>query len=103
MPSGLPQDDWEFEGDFIVTRDVVVIVLRFVADIQDVTRMDPMFCEGLAARMGLELCEPLTQSSEKLQAIGSIYKLTMGEARAVNGIETGPTEAPLDDYIATRI
>jgi hypothetical protein len=60
MPSGLPQDDWVFEGDYITTMDSEVIILRFVADIQDVTLMDPMFCEGLGARIGLEVVEPLT-------------------------------------------
>jgi hypothetical protein len=102
-PSGLPQDDWEFEGDFITTMDSEVIILRFVADVQDVTQMDPMFCEGLGARIGLEVCESLTQSSEKIQMIGQAYKTFMGDARAVNGIETGLVEPPLDDYIQCRI
>lgn len=102
-PSGLPQSDWDFEGDYVVSRDQEVIVMRFVADIQDVTLMDPMFCEGLGARIGLEICEPLTQSDSKLALIGQIYKSFMGEARAINGIETGSIEPPLDDYISCRI
>lgn len=103
FPGGLPSDDWEHEGNYITTSDNPVIVIRFVADIQDVTQMDPMFCEGLGARIGLEICEPLTQSDSKLSTISQIYKTFMGEARAINGIEQGPTEAPLDDYLATRI
>lgn len=102
-PSGLPQSDWTYEGDYIVSRDETVIILRFVADIQDVTQMDPMFCEGLGARVGLEVCEPLTQSDSKLNTISQVYKTFMGEARAVNGIETGTVEPPLDDYISCRI
>jgi hypothetical protein len=54
--------------------------------------MDPMFCEGLGARIGLEICEPLTQSDSKLSTISQIYKTFMGEARAINGIEQGPVE-----------
>lgn len=102
-PGGLASDDWEHEGNFITTADNPVIVLRFVADIQDVTQMDPMFCEGLGARIGLEICEPLTQSDSKLSTISQIYKTFMGEARAINSIEAGSVEPPLDDYIATRI
>ena len=102
-PAGLPSSDWTFEGDYIVSRDAPVIVLRFVADIQDVTLMDPMFCEGLGARIGLEVCEPLTQSDSKLSVISQIYKTMMGEARAINGIEIGSVEPPLDDYITCRI
>lgn len=103
FPSNLMDTDWEFEGNWIVTRDSTVIVLRFVADIADVTQMDPMFCEGLGARLGMESCETLTQSTEKFQAIGAHYKLVMGEARTVNGIEIGADEPPLDDYLACRI
>lgn len=102
-PGGLPADDWEHEGNYITTVDSEVIVVRFAADIQDVTLMDPMFCEGLGARIGLEVCEPLTQSGDKLRNISQIYKTFMSEARAVNGIEVGSVEPPLDDYLATRI
>jgi hypothetical protein len=65
--------------------------------------MDPMFCEGLAARIGLEICEEVTQSGEKLKTIASEYKLFMSEAREINGIEVGPVESPEDDYIVCRI
>lgn len=102
-PTNLMSDDWEFESTFITSRDTEVIVLRFVADIQDVSLMDPMFCEGLGARIGLEICQPLTQSDAKLGVISQIYKTFMSEAREVSGIETGSVEPPLDDYIATRI
>jgi hypothetical protein len=102
-PGGLQSDDWEFESNFITSSDSEVIILRFVADIQDVTLMDPMFCEGLGARIGLEVCEPLTQSTSKLSTISQMYKTFMSEARTVNGIETGPVEPPLDDYISCRI
>ena len=102
-PGGLASDDWEFEGNNITTSDNPVIVLRFVADIREVAEMDPMFCEGLGARIGLEICEPLTQSDSKLGTIASIYKTMMGEARAINGIEAGPVEPPLDDYLAARL
>ena len=102
-PSGLPEDDWEIEGDYIVTRDSKCIIFRFVADIQDVTRMDPMFCEGLASRLGIKISPRITNSTAKITELAAQYRMWMGEARAVNGIETGPTEPPVDDYIACRI
>jgi hypothetical protein len=65
--------------------------------------MDDMFCEGLGARIGLAVCEPLTQSTAKTNTIAQEYQKFMSEARAVNGIETGAVEPPLDDYIACRM
>jgi hypothetical protein len=101
-PSGLGYTDWNYEGDYIVSAETGVIVYRFVADVTDVAKMDDMFCEGLAARVALSICERLTQSGAKLQTISSVYDKFMKEARAVNAIETGATEPPMDDYLACR-
>lgn len=102
-PTGLMYKDWNFEGDFIVSREPFPIVLRFVADIIDVRSMDPMFCEGLGARIAFEIVERLTQSTAKRAGIQAAYNKAIGDARTVNGIETGPTEPPEDDYITCRI
>ena len=101
-PGGLAFKDWEMEGDYFTTRDSEVILFRFAADVADPTKFNPMFCEGLGSRIAFEICEPLTQSAAKLQAIASEYKNFMSEARTVNGIETGPTYPPEDDYISCR-
>lgn len=102
-PHGNPADDWTYENGFIVSATDTLIVLRFVASVTKTPNFDPMYCEGLAARIGLEVCEEITQSAEKLNTIASAYKTFMGEARIVNGIEQGPVESPEDDYISCRI
>jgi len=101
-PSGLMYRDWNIEGNYIVTQDTATIVFRFMADFTDVSRMNPMFCEGLAARIAEAVCEPLTQSTAKIQSIRLSYKERMGEARLRNAIEIGAEEPPMDDYISTR-
>ena len=102
-PSGNQYTDWQFNGGFILTSATPLIMLRFAADIADVTLMDSMFCEGLSCRIGMEVCEPLTQSVSKIQSIGAEYKQFMGDARCVNGIEQGPIEAPEDSFISVRL
>lgn len=102
-PTALRYEDWNFEGNFITTRDTGVLLFRFAADIADPVQFDPMFVSGFAWRLAYEIVEPLTQSSSKKADIKKDYEGQMTEARMVNGIETGPTEAPLDDYIACRI
>lgn len=103
FPSNLLPVDWLYEGGYLISRDAGPIMFRFVADVAQVTLMDDMFCEGLAARIALELCETMTNSTAKLQAIGQEYNTFMKEARARSGIETGPVQPPLDDYIACRV
>lgn len=101
-PSGRPYDDWTFEANYFTSMEAYPINFRFVADTANVPDMDDMFCEGWAARIGVEVCEPLTQSAEKIKTCEGMYRLVMSEARIVNGIETGPTEPPEDDWITCR-
>jgi hypothetical protein len=79
------------------------ILLRFVADVTLVDTMDPMFCEGLACSLAIAVCERITQSTEKWNKCTAEYRRIMGEARIVNGIETGPVQPPQDDYITARM
>lgn len=101
-PTELIADDWEFEGNYIVSRQQDPMVLRFVADIADVTKMDPMFCEALAARIAAETCETLTQSTQKLIILEKVYEAAMSMAVLQNGIEVGSEDLPMDDWLAVR-
>lgn len=102
-PSGITYNDWVFENGYLLSSDPGAFAFRFVANITDVSLMDPMFCEGLAARVALEVCEPLTQSSAKLGTIAKIYDAFMSEARTVNAIEQGTEQPPDDDFITVRL
>lgn len=100
--SGREMNDWEYEGNYFTSRDLGPILFRFVADTTLVKDFDPMFCEGLAARIATAVCEPITQSQGKMQQVSQVYGGIMSSARAINAIETGPVEPPEDDYILVR-
>jgi hypothetical protein len=102
-PAGITYNDWVLENGYLLTAETGPIPYRFGADVTDVGRMDPMFCEGLAARVGLEVCEPLTQSNAQLGAIAKIYDEWMSAARTVNAIEQGAEQPPDDDYLTCRL
>lgn len=101
-PGGLDYDETNIENGAIIAMDTGPRMIRFVADVVDVTKFDDMFCEGLAARMAREICESITQSTQKLNSIGQAYQKFMSEARLSNMIEVGPIEFPEDDYITCR-
>lgn len=101
-PSGHIYDDWNLEGNYLISGDNGPLIVRFAADVTKVQDMDDMFCKGLACTIAAQICIPLTQSGAKLQTIASEYKLFMSEARTVNSIELGPVEPDLDDYIQCR-
>lgn len=102
-PVGLSYNDWLWEGNYIISRTAGPILLRFVADIADPNQFDQMFRQGFGLRIAMSVNPRLTQSSAKLADIVSEYQKFMSEARLVNGIETGPTNPPDDDYIQCRL
>lgn len=101
-PGNLSVDDWEFVDQYFTSLCSTALAFPFVADFVDVARMDDMFCEGLGARIGEEVCEPLAQSTAKKQAAASEYTTFMGKAKRANAILIGPVEPPLDDWITCR-
>jgi hypothetical protein len=102
-PSGVSFNDWIIEGDYLISSDCTPITMRFVVNITDVTKMHTMFCEGLAARIGLEVCETVTQSTAKIGTIGKIYDRWISEAGMVDAIEDGYEDPPDDDLITVRL
>ena len=101
-PSGRQYNDWLIQDGFLISSFPNTIVLRFIADVNQVPQMDPMFCEGLACRVADGVCETLTQNDSRLAGIERKYIKFMGEARLANMIETGAVEPPMDDYISAR-
>lgn len=101
-PSGFNYDDWLIEKPFLISRDAGFIILRFVADFTDVTRMHTMFCEGVAARIAFDVVERLTQSTAKKSTVAKTYQEWMDRARTVDAIEQGYDDEPDDDFIAVR-
>lgn len=102
-PTGIQYSDWVVENGFLLTPDAGPIALRFVANMTDVRYMDPMFCEGLAARLALTVCEQLTQSTTKLATIAKVYDVWISDARETNAIEVGTELPPDDDYVTVRL
>lgn len=99
--SGVMPEDWTLEGDYLVSGDAGPILLRFVADVTNVAAMDTSFCEGLAARMAVELAGAL-QADDKRQAADRAYRRTMANARLSNAIEVGPIAQVECRYILVR-
>ena len=99
--SGPYGDDWTYEGKYITTQQAEpLIMLRFVADVRDVTTMHAMFCEGLGARLGTEGGPRIRDEGTKNAAVA--YNTFMKEARAIDAIEQGPTTQVEDEWVRVR-
>lgn len=101
-PSGVSYDDWLIEGNYLITAETGPIRLRFVANITDVSRMHTMFCEGLAARVALSICDSVTQDKGQFQIVAKVYNEWKDQASTFDGIENGYADPPDDDYVSVR-
>ena len=100
---GPQPEDFVFQGRYVISWSMSPIILRFIGDCKNVSLMDALFCAGVAARMGWELCETLTQKPDLRAACTGMYDRAISRARTINAIETGPIEQVEDEYIRVRI
>ncbi len=95
--------DWVIEaGNKIVTNDSAPLNVRYIADITDTTQWDTIFVEVLATALAYEVCEELTQSNSKKQALGVEYDRLINEAKHSASIEIAPNDPPADTWITVR-
>lgn len=99
-PCGNP--DWQVEGRAIVASDGSPLDIRYVADIEDPTQFDALFCEALAARIGVAIVEDMTQSNTKQQSLKQTYSAMIGEARQADAMESRAEDAPDSSWITAR-
>lgn len=90
--------DYSIEGGNLLTAQTIVI-LRYASLVTNVATFDPLFCDVMAARMGVDgLAETLTQSPVKRQLAERRYVARMLTALQTNLIEAGSDE-PLEQFI----
>ena len=104
--SGTVPEDWVPEDQYLTSRGTGltthVIALRYVADVTDVSLMDVLFCEALAARLAVEVMEPVTQNDTKFAKADRAYRTSVARARATNMIEIGPISPVENRYVNVR-
>lgn len=98
---GYEKAEWQLEGRAILANDTVLYI-RYVARITDPNRYDSLFVDAVAARLAMELCEPLTQSSQKIQLLAEMYNDSLTRAKRVDAQENPPSRFEESDWILAR-
>lgn len=94
--------DWKVEGGYIITQDASPLQFIYIALVTNPGQFDPLFCEALSAKLALETCAEITESSAKEDRIKERFKDAMADARQGNAYEED-AELPLeDDWVTCR-
>lgn len=98
-----PNLDWQVEGGKILTNDGNTLYIRYLIDVVDPTAWDPSFYNVVAGALAIDICEPLTQSNTKQSLLREKYTEDVRMARRMNAFESGPKDAPDDDWWTARL
>ena len=96
------EDDFEEEGGKLLTDKGAPLKIRGIVLIEDPNLMDPLFKECLATKMAFELCEVLTQSNTKKEALREDYKAAVLAAAKANSFSRRPQEQAEDTWLSVR-
>lgn len=108
IPSGMGDDDWVFEGNFLLTKVFGPLLLRFVSEMVDVYDFDPLFCEMVAARIASEIAgTPGVCAADVVGAsmrnANAHYRSERKQAYQANSILSGRAATPTNRYMLARL
>lgn len=105
--SGVAPEDWVEEDRYIVSNSPGPMMMRFIADIVDVTEMDASFCELLAASLAIDAAPSFKSLDPKLlptilSDTKQRYRAEHRSAVVSNAIEIGPISQVENRYVTVR-
>jgi hypothetical protein len=78
----------------VLTDQPTPLNVRYVFRVTNPLRFSALFVEALACRLAAEVCEELTQSASKKEALWGEHRRAIREARRLNAIEQPPRKNP---------
>lgn len=94
-------NDAQVEGRNLITRRQQAN-LRYIALVTDPNYYTALFMDALELALAIQMCEELTQSTTKRQALSVDYDRAISEAKKRNAFDKRPMVEPADDWETAR-
>lgn len=107
-PASKDKGPWSIErasdgsGSVLLSDLVAPLKIRYVSRVTNAGLFDPLFAECLAAKLAVEACEALTQSSTKKETLLKEYQFALMDAARVDALELPPDELPWGSWLESR-
>jgi hypothetical protein len=95
-------NDARIEGRSLVVTRSAPANLRYIALITDPNYYTALFMDALELSLAISMCEELTQSTTKRQALTLEYDRSIFEAKKRNAFDKRPYVGPEDDWVTVR-
>lgn len=83
--------EYELNGRKVL-YDEALLNLRYVVRNEDIPSWDALLVQAAEAYMAMTCAYPVTKSASMFEAMGSLWKLKLQQARTIDGLETPPEE-----------
>jgi hypothetical protein len=92
---------WKVEGRFLAT-DADTCNILYIAQVTDVTEMEVLLREAIAARLAADICFALTGSSTQQDKMWAIYEQKIRQAKSIDAQEGTPEDITDDTFNDSR-
>jgi hypothetical protein len=90
------------DGAILINSDSGILRMRYIYDIEDVTKFDPMFVDLLAHEIALVAAFKVTESNTNIDRLAQIHRQRAAMAKAIDGQERPPTRREVSRNRAAR-
>lgn len=99
-----PDDDFDLENDYILRNgeDGVAINVRYIYDVTDVNKMDPLFIDLFAIDLAIRLAPRFSGGEARVKTLASLRSEIYTAATAIDGQERPPRRIQHSKIIQAR-
>lgn len=98
--------DWELgnnaDNNRVIFTNATSLKIKYIKDITNTTRFDPVFEEALAFRLAADIAYSLVQSQTVQQTMFQLYKQAVGMAMSFDAQENALDKVEADDFTIIR-
>lgn len=96
------KQDYVVERTELLTDVGITAPVRYIRREKDPTAFDALLVSALEARLAVELCEELTQSNSKMEALQAAFDDILRKAKASSARQQSPGEPEESTWITAR-
>ena len=97
----LDDREWAVEGRVIMS-DQSTLNIKYISRITDVSEMDPLLIDVIAQKLAHTIAYRITGSVQKQSELLQTFRMTLREARMMDGQEGAPPDIYSDHFAAVR-
>jgi len=98
------ENDYDLEGEYIVKNgeDGTAINVRYIFDLEDVNKMDPLFIDLFALDLAIRLAPRFSGGEARVKTLASLRQEVLASATAIDGQERPPRRIQRSRFIQAR-